>query len=602
MPRSSKSTPFKSQVLSVPPKRRVNAILASAQNFTVDPEKRTTSRWKNQGWHKVLWNYFDTVPEFHYAATWVGNMLSQARLYPMDDEGNEITEGVAFETMEEFFGGAEGQREFLRNAGIHLTVTGDQMTIGAPVANDPEGTDWLVAPACETRKDTDHTWKVNDETFGPDPLVMRMWRPHPKDRQYSDCPARACLPILAELDGLTKRVAAQIDSRLASAGILALPNEITFSSTQAQDSEGKTTSTTDGTAFVREFIHTLAKGIEDPESAAALVPIVLQMPGEFIDKIKLVTIASNLDKEAKELRDESIRRLALGMDMPPEVLEGTADMNHWSSWQVEEAAIKTHSEPLLAIIASAVLTGYLRPALAGLSGVDPEKVHVGVDDTKLRLRPNRSKEAVELYDRGLLKAEVVLKENGFDAKTDLMGPDEFRRFLTIAIAKGSATPDQVAAAANQLGVQLPSGTVTDQQTREERPTPSLGEHPVRELPPLSNGNVDADNAALIAAGGQVVHRALERAGNRLRSRGQQKVQRADTADAEYLAVRLQEEELADLLADAFSGTNIAHLARQLDVPIANLTAVLDGYTRTLMLTQTANTPENLRAYLARRAA
>jgi hypothetical protein len=599
MPRSSKSTPFKTEVLSAPPKRRVDAIVASAQNFTIDPEKRTESRWKNQGWQKVIWNYFDVVPEFHYACTWVGNMLSQARLYPMDADGKEITSGPAFDAMEEFFDGPEGQREFLRNSGIHLTATGDQMTIGADGPNELDGTDWLVAATSETRKDATDSWKVNDEVFGGNPLVIRMWRPHPRNRQYSDCPARACMPILAELDGLTKRVAAQVDSRLASAGILALPNEITFSSTQTQGADGKTSSSNSGEEFVKNFIHTMATGIQDPESAAALVPIVLQMPGEYVDKIKLVSLASTLDKEAKDLRDESIRRLALGMDMPPEVLEGTADMNHWSSWQVEEAAIKTHSEPLLAIIASAVLTGFLRPALVGTS-VAPEDVFVGVDDTKLRLRPNRSKESVELYDRGLLKAEVVLKENGFDPENDAMDAEELQKFLTIAIAKGSATPDQVAAANRALGVNIPLEVgPADQDTREERPRPSLAEHPVRELPPLSNGNIDGNNSALIAGAGLAVHRALERAGNKLR--GKAKIHRAETAADEYLAVKLQETEISDLLDDAWSD-GVVKFARELDVPAANLVAVLDGYTRTLILTQTEHSPATFREYLSRRRA
>lgn len=597
MPRSSKSTQFKSQVLSAPPRRATNAVIASAQNFTIDPEVRTQARWRNQSWHRILWNFFDVVPEFHYACTWVGNTLSQARLYPMDADGNEITSGPAFETMEEFFGGHDGQREFLRSAGIHLTVTGDMMTLAGDV--ESEEPDWLVAPTCETTKTNDSTWKVNDEEFGGSPLVIRMWRPHPRNRQYSDCPARACTAILSELDGLTKRVAAQIDSRLASAGILALPSEITFSSTQIQEGDGKTSSANSGDEFVKQFLHTMAKGIEDPESAAALVPIVLQMPGEFIDKIKLVTLASELDKEAKALRDESIRRLALGMDMPPEILEGTADMNHWSSWAVEEAAIKTHSEPLLAMIASSLLTGYLRPALVGTS-VDPDSVTIGIDDTKLRLRPNRSKEALELYDRGQLSATALRRENGFD-ETDAPTPEEFERYLTTAIARGSATPEQVAAAARALGVEIPGGTGTE-ETREERPQPSLGQHPVRELPPLSNGQLDGQNKALVAGAGQAVHRALERAGNRLRSRGREKVKRADYAAEEYLAIRVQESELGSLLEEAWTGGNIVQLARDLDVPAANLAAVLDGYTRALILTQTQHSPDAFREYLDHRSA
>jgi hypothetical protein len=207
---------------------------------------------------------------------------------------------------------------------------------------------------------------------------------------------------------------------------------------------------------------------------------------------------------------------------------------------------------------------------------------------------------MELWDRGLLRADVVLKENGFDPATDQMDAEQLKQWLTIAIARGSATPDQVAYAAGKLGVDLPmQGSVQD--TREERPTPSLGEHPVRELPPLSNGNLDGDNAALIAGAGLAVHRALERAGNRLRGKGANRVHRADSAAGEYLAVRVQDSELGTLLDDAWSD-GVVQFARDLDVPAANLVAVLDGYTRSLILTQTEHSPSAFREYLSRRRA
>ena len=53
-----------------------------------------------------------------------------------------------------------------------------------------------------------------------------------------------------------------------------------------------------------------------------------------------MTFWTQLDEHAIELRSEAIRRLGLGMDMPPEVLQGSADSNHWAAWQADEAAIK----------------------------------------------------------------------------------------------------------------------------------------------------------------------------------------------------------------------------------------------------------------------
>jgi hypothetical protein len=72
---------------------------------------------------------------------------------------------------------------------------------------------------------------------------------------------------------------------------------------------------------------------------------------------------------------------------------------------------------------------------------------------------------------------------------------------------GSTTPDQVQAAMDQLGVEL-IGTAPNQIPRQERPPPSLEEHPTRPRTP--------GESALVAASEALVFRALERAGNRLR--------------------------------------------------------------------------------------
>jgi hypothetical protein len=40
------------------------------------------------------------------------------------------------------------------------------------------------------------------------------------------------------------------------------------------------------------------------------------------------------------LRREAVERLAIGLDMPPEVLLGLGDSNHWSAWQVDEQTWK----------------------------------------------------------------------------------------------------------------------------------------------------------------------------------------------------------------------------------------------------------------------
>ena len=62
--------------------------------------------------------------------------------------------------------------------------------------------------------------------------------------------------------------------------------------------------------------------------------------------------------------DPVAAKLVATADAPGANVTGTSDMNHWSSWQLEEAAIKAHTEPLLTAICSALTEGYLRPLMS----------------------------------------------------------------------------------------------------------------------------------------------------------------------------------------------------------------------------------------------
>src|SRR3546814_12598118 len=57
------------------------------------------------------------------------------------------------------------------------------------------------------------------------------------------------------------------------------------------------------------------------------------------------TFHTPFDEETRELREEAIRRLALGQDAPPELLLGVGNMNHWGAWLVQADTINTHVEP-----------------------------------------------------------------------------------------------------------------------------------------------------------------------------------------------------------------------------------------------------------------
>jgi hypothetical protein len=188
-----------------------------------------------------------------------------------------------------------------------------------------------------------------------------------------------------------------------------------------------------------------------------------------------------------------------------------------------------------------------------------------------------------LYDRGLVKAEVVLRENRFDPEEDAMDAEERKTWLLVKIASGSATPEQVQAALGALGVTLPIAPPAIEQgpMRESRPAPSLEDHETREPPQRA--------AAMLPACEALVLRGLERAGNRLRSAckdGAPKVPAHET----HSLVPVKD---PDYLLDDAWGT--AH--HVLDERAEAVVPLLDSYCRMLFAQQEPHSRERLAKWL-----
>lgn len=572
-----------------------SALVASAKRIKMGSDPAKTSRG-GEGWQDAAWHFYNTVGEYAYAVNWVGNLLSRAKLHATVDEGEgpkKVETGTAAdEAMDSFFGNQQGRSQALRQIGVHYTVPGECYIVGI---TDDDGRDvWRIVASSQVQRRggkwyMDGSKKPMDE----DALVIRIWRSHPVESGKATSPSRAALPILSEIERLTMHVAAQVDSRLASAGILFLPKEMAFNVGSEQDADGNTTSSGSAAKFVKTLQEVMATAIANRDDASALVPIVVTADGEFLDKAHHLTFWSELDNQAIELRTEAIRRLALSMDMPPEVLTGQSDANHWTAWAIDESSIKSHTEPLLAQIADDIAVGYLRPLLIA-DGMDPaeaEKFGVGVDTAEMRLRPNRSQEALELWDRGVLNAETLLTETGFNPAEDIPNPVERALWLTQKVASGSTTPELVEAALEALNVTLNPKPAEgeEEETQEARPTPSLQDHPETGPPD------EPAQAALIAGCEVLVYRALERAGNRLRNKTQTKVPGVAAAET-YMFVPVSQTAIDFALEDAW--TAVERFAPAWGVDASRLTSCLDSYCRVLLAERKPHDTGLLRSYIS----
>lgn len=620
-----------------------NTMIASAARIGGANLRNLSRRSTQAAWHTDAWMFYHTIGEFRYACDWAGAMLSKAILYPTIKNADGVIErvmtGPAVEYIDQLFADDDGRAEMLRQIGIHMSVTGDLYIVG--YANpDPFGEEevWqVVAPHRITRPATDNPdehYRINGEEINVpqnEVFCMRLWRPDPEDPEKSISPAAAVLNILGEIARLTDHVAAQVDSRLAGAGILLMPSEMQLPP-PPPDAEGIVRqSASNAEELMRQISFAMEKAIENRSSAAALVPIVITAPGDVIDKIQHMTFWSELSEQAMELRKEAIGRLALGMDIPPEVLQGVSEANHWSAWQADESAIKAHTEPLLKLVTAGLAQKYLRPLLTEdgedmdgevIPGVPLNEVRrysIGADTSEMRLRPNRSKEALELHDRGILKDEALVRETGFDPE-DMLDEEGLKTWLLRKMAQGSTTPELVEAANRQLGLDLPKISQPGEEGQEGRPTPSLEDHPVLDIPDREvgerradarrRGNVPSSDvarraasaettnklAAAVAVGSeQAIFRALERAGNRMRNKMGGKLEGIPARDT-YLTFGAQPGDLDFYLDDAW-GDNISALSEHAGVSKERLKGALDGYCRILLTTQKPHTFKGLESHL-----
>ena len=569
------------------------ALVASAKRFTGVGDPGRMARRGGSGWQDAAWHFYNTIGEYAYAVNWVGNLLSRAKLYATRDDGTGPKklgpEDAASQYLDALFLDAQGKATALQQIGVHYTVTGEAYIVGT---TGDDGDHWEIVASSrisgERRSDDSIQWTVDGVVLDDDPLVIRIWRPHPVEKGAATSPSRAALPILSEIERLTMHVAAQVDSRLISAGILFLPNEMTFA---VIDEDGNVL-TGSSDLFVQTLQDVAARAIQNRDSAGALVPIVVSADGESIDKAKHLTFWSELDNQAIELRTEAIRRLALSMDMPPEILTGQGDTNHWSAWSIDESAIKSHTEPLLARIADDLAVGYLRTMLVqdGMSPEESRAYGIGVDTTEMRLRPNRSQEALELWDRGVLNSSTLVEETGF--KVDNIQDDaEHQRWLIDKVATGQTTPEAVIEALKELGVVLnvqedPDPPEDRPGQHEARPTPSLNEHPSQDPPDSGD--------ALAAACEVLVFRALERAGNRLKNKTQRRIPGVAAADT-YMFHKVDTGTLDFVLEDAWSAVD--RFAKKHGADAQELAGYLDAYTRAIMVEQKPHDEAMMRSFI-----
>lgn len=416
------------------------AVTAAAQPAG---DARTQMVPKTDSWQAEAWAYYDDLGEFRYGIDWRANMVSRVRLRvgrirPGTDEPELLDSGPVVDILNKLLNGAvAGPEHMMRSSATQLGVPGECWLVGE--TKNPTTEEWRIRSAAEIRRSTKTgaTWEVIDDaasgggqekwrTLSKDALVCRVWEPHARKFHIADSPARAARTVMRELELVNRHISAQYLSRLASAGLLLIPDEISFPvRPEFEDAFDP---------FMAEWVETARATIQNPGSAGAAVPIPMRAAAELLEKIRFIDFSLKGDEKILEKRDSAIRRLATQMDLPAEILLGMGDVNHWSAWQLEESGVKVHILPMVERICYAFTVGYLTPRMkaAGLDNLD--EFVVWYDASEITMRPDRSVQATEAYDRNEIDGEAYRREIGMD-ETDMPDDVELERQILLQLIK-----------------------------------------------------------------------------------------------------------------------------------------------------------------------
>jgi hypothetical protein len=505
-------------------------MTAAARAVNVDALNRSQARLvgTSESWQVELWEYLETCGEFGLSVTWRSNMISRVRLRAAEvspglDEPRVVDDGPAAELVARLFDDVGGQSDALATLSTYLDVPGEGWLVGE-VRDGREV--WRPYSSDEIRG-WGRRYEVVDESSLPgrliwrdlaaDALVVRVWRPHRRFRHLPYSPARAALSAIRELDLVNRHIQAQYLSRLASAGIVILPDELTFPTRPEFNDEAD--------PFVAEWIATAREAVATPGTAAAVVPIPMRVPAEYVDKVQHIDFTLKLDEKIIEKREAARRRLASIVNVPTELLFDAGSINHWGLWQLEESGVKTYLTPDVELIANALTVGYLRPRLR-VADEDPRRWIVWYDASEIVMRPDVSENVIKAYDRFEVTGKTLRREIGLD-EDDRPTDSEVRDMV---LKKLAANPQVgFVALAELTGVELrvaalgPSVSGTNDAEDEasdgdEDESPVDGPPSTREDPPLTpRGATAGERAAFTVLQARSQH-VIEfgRAGHRLK--------------------------------------------------------------------------------------
>ena len=247
---------------------------------------------------------------------------------------------------------------------------------------------------------------------------------------------RAVQDICEELLILTLAVRSTALTRMTN-GMFVIPQEISpapLSDGLDEDPEQN--------PFLSDWMEHITNQIENPGSAAARVPPILEGAYDYLDRVQWVrTHDPSTDYMEKDLREEAIKRLALSLDMSPEDLLGYTNANHWTGRQVQLDRWRMFGYNKAELWATSMCDAYLRPALEREDYAEADITVIAFDDSQVVISPDRTEDALKAHNQGLINGKAAREALGW-RDSDAMTGEEKEEWFALKLREPALLGDE----------------------------------------------------------------------------------------------------------------------------------------------------------------
>lgn len=403
-----------------------------------------------QVWQTDAWIYRDLIPELRFACRFVANAIGRGKLLcaAVNDEGDdpilfaEKPDNVSAELQQ---AATEELSRLPLNSGAAFQ--------GKIAENfDITGECWLHGYLDALGRERWEILSVDEVQIAPDGLILlkngkgqirhqvdpdtedmlRLWIPHPRFSDFADSPMRALQDLCSEivLNGRERRAVRR--SRAAANGILLMPNSLSLLPATRDDE----IQDPDADDFMAEFTAAMLSPINNEGEPGAVVPMVVRGEAEDLAQVKHITLQRDDSQVLLAAMSDALARLGTGLDLPPEVLSGIGQTNHWSGAQIDLNTYRYHIDPRFRNVVDSLTEGFLWPRLVARGQFDLDEisqVRVWFDAGNLTENPNRGADAQAAYDRAAIGARALRDALGFN---DADAPNDDETFRQIMLKTG----------------------------------------------------------------------------------------------------------------------------------------------------------------------